>query len=79
MNELNNTLMSTDIGAEVTGQVLADVRGVNSMGKYAEETSKGVELHFAPNADSAPAVVVYIMPDPKSFQDFTEVSRCWTW
>ena len=35
MNELNNTLMSTEIGAEVTGYVLADVRGVNSMGKYA--------------------------------------------
>ena len=63
MNELNNTLMSTAIGAEVTGYVLADVRGVNSMGECAEDTSKGVELHFAPNADSAPAVVVCIMPD----------------
>ena len=31
MNELNNTLMSTEIGAEVTGYVLADVRGVNSI------------------------------------------------
>ena len=63
MNELNNTLMSTAIGAEVTGYVLADVRGVNSMGECAEDTSKGVELHFAPNADSAPAVVICIMPD----------------
>ncbi len=63
MNELNSTLMSTEIGAEVTGYVLADVRGVNNMGECSEDTSKGVELHFAPNADSAPAVVVCIMPD----------------
>lgn len=44
MNELNNTLMSTAIGAEVTGYVLADVRGVNSMGECAEDTSKGAAL-----------------------------------
>ena len=49
MNELNSTLMSTEIGAEVTGYVLADVRGVNNMGECSEDTSKGVELHFAPN------------------------------
>ena len=63
MNELKITNMSTELGAEVTGYVLADVRGVNSMGEYAEDTSKGIELHFAPNADSVPAVVVCIMPD----------------
>ena len=63
MNELKITNMSTELGAEVTGYVLADVRGVNSMGEYAEDTSMGIELHFAPNADSVPAVVVCIMPD----------------
>lgn len=63
MNELKITNMSTELGAEVTGYVLADVRGVNSMGGYAEDTSMGIELHFAPNADSVPAVVVCIMPD----------------
>ena len=63
MNELKITNMSTELGAEVTGYVLADVRGVNSMGEYAEDTSMGIELHFAPNTDSVPAVVVCIMPD----------------
>lgn len=58
MNELNNTLMSTAIGAEVTGYVLADVRGVNSMGECAEDTSKGL----------APASSVFVCTKPLALQ-----------
>ena len=63
MNELKITRMSTEIGAKATGYVLANVRGVNSMGECTDDTHNGIELHFAPDADSAPAVVICIMPD----------------